>query len=709
ISKALGSQSSTNTKSIEEVGSKQSIPRTEPSISQSIDILHDQSLPLAASKYSSAVTSVSENDLTGSKPRKVSIEMIVEEKRMAASQDNLTGPQRTPPYASPAPTPLAVKVESRGGSGSQALFKSVGSFRSSVTEKTNGAGESRSRFSYATKRTSQDVTGEGKSSSKELNSAGKEAKASNKDLGSKHLSQTAVSPFAAKPQAALAEPDGSGTSTTPPKEEWPTSEASALPPHLIQEGGRSRRFDSSASETSHRTMPVKTSSFRTTSGSSPTIEPHDILARLKTQASMKAAGQSAQTIVDTPKKPDMVSSDPNLSRNPTSLSRINTVRAPNRLASYTVDGALVDAEPTNSGRSSPQGSNSPKSVAAGSDRPKLTLSINKGLKGDLRQGVSTPQTTPKSPFLNSAGPAGSPNAKSPFSNASVSGAASPFARSHSFNRNERSDSLSSNSNRPSILSGMSSSPKVKGPFEQASTAPATPSDLVPKPILRNNSQSGHGDAAPRISFTVTPASSAPPITSVSEKLTSPRKPEPLATIESCSNSIDSIGSARSDSIKFRPSADSRPVSTTMHHPESASRKPTSNLATKSVLNSPPTTLQTIFSNLAVDTDDTPSGRMQASQDSSQSDVYYDMGQTSMFTIPGNPHLVNCFPGPGPGLFELSPGWETEGNCRERLTVAFADTRYNIWRRVVFETLPAQRDFPLLVPDDLNGALYDDFE
>lgn len=42
-----------------------------------------------------------------------------------------------------------------------------------------------------------------------------------------------------------------------------------------------------------------------------------------------------------------------------------------------------------------------------------------------------------------------------------------------------------------------------------------------------------------------------------------------------------------------------------------------------------------------------------------------------------------------------------------LNLAYSDAKYNIWRRVVFETIPDGRDFPLILPDDLIGALYDE--
>lgn len=72
-----------------------------------------------------------------------------------------------------------------------------------------------------------------------------------------------------------------------------------------------------------------------------------------------------------------------------------------------------------------------------------------------------------------------------------------------------------------------------------------------------------------------------------------------------------------------------------------------------------------------------------------------------FAVKGDIHLVQCFP---EGLFQLDDEWDVQGMLG--LMVAFPDTRYNIFRRVVFETLPVRCDFPLSVSEELLGVLYD---
>ena len=41
-----------------------------------------------------------------------------------------------------------------------------------------------------------------------------------------------------------------------------------------------------------------------------------------------------------------------------------------------------------------------------------------------------------------------------------------------------------------------------------------------------------------------------------------------------------------------------------------------------------------------------------------------------------------------------------------IDLVYPDSKYNLWRRALFDTLPFSRDFPLLIPDDLNALLYD---
>ncbi|KAJ3271726.1 hypothetical protein HDV01_006421 [Terramyces sp. JEL0728] len=69
-----------------------------------------------------------------------------------------------------------------------------------------------------------------------------------------------------------------------------------------------------------------------------------------------------------------------------------------------------------------------------------------------------------------------------------------------------------------------------------------------------------------------------------------------------------------------------------------------------------------------------------------------------FTVEDNLHLVQCFKSEEDGLFKLSYGWYIE---------AYPDLKYNIWRRALFEIMQSQRDFPLLIPEELMAILNDE--
>ena len=80
-------------------------------------------------------------------------------------------------------------------------------------------------------------------------------------------------------------------------------------------------------------------------------------------------------------------------------------------------------------------------------------------------------------------------------------------------------------------------------------------------------------------------------------------------------------------------------------------------------------------------------------------------ENNPYAVPGDIHVVQCFPN-GDGLFKLIPNWDLESKPA-LLILAFSDPRYNVFRRALFEIVPSQRDFPLLLPVDLHSALYDE--
>jgi hypothetical protein len=43
----------------------------------------------------------------------------------------------------------------------------------------------------------------------------------------------------------------------------------------------------------------------------------------------------------------------------------------------------------------------------------------------------------------------------------------------------------------------------------------------------------------------------------------------------------------------------------------------------------------------------------------------------------------------------------------RTKLVYPDSRYNMWRRAVFDTLPTQRDFPLLMSLELLSLIDDE--
>ncbi|KAJ3322502.1 hypothetical protein HDV06_003046 [Boothiomyces sp. JEL0866] len=69
-----------------------------------------------------------------------------------------------------------------------------------------------------------------------------------------------------------------------------------------------------------------------------------------------------------------------------------------------------------------------------------------------------------------------------------------------------------------------------------------------------------------------------------------------------------------------------------------------------------------------------------------------------YAVEDNLHLVQCFKSEEDGLFKLSYGWYIE---------AYPDLKYNIWRRSLFEIMQSQRDFPLLIPEELMAILNDE--
>ena len=92
------------------------------------------------------------------------------------------------------------------------------------------------------------------------------------------------------------------------------------------------------------------------------------------------------------------------------------------------------------------------------------------------------------------------------------------------------------------------------------------------------------------------------------------------------------------------------------------------------------------------------------QSPSESSMVVELPATS--TVPPDeideqmdPVFVRCIARSGSGLCVLEPGWDTQG---------FEDTRYNVWRKCVFDVIRHQNDCTLLLPPGLLSLLEDDF-